>query len=465
MTYKYQPGFKYSRLTGLLLATFFWPSQVLPQQNLAQQGLAQQNPVQQGLSEQSWSALDWPEQIWSEQAAREMSCTLSVLDDLGWELANHSETVGVENPHACESDSSPVFRYNSFTEDPENLLSRSQDLLHSDTSKCLFNRSYHSSVKSAVTKLSDNTEFKFLPVGDDPRDPFLPPGNSWEPRDGRGYDIPAQNISSAIQSLYHEPFVAECSTAIQIAQLAALNEHFGATTDQMINKNEVGIGHWKGYKKIPSISAGKTLFVDPSDRRADGLRKLAETGRTAFYGQIGYIKPVEGLDHIDSLDNRGQNYMIVDITDEAVDAIKARKKPLKELSRISKQMWKKYEKRLSKGESKESLKEEMQAELEATDPFFSEIQIYVHPLRTKNFAEHLARQFGWNPRTPYIFEVYEDLQPGYFYSRYIDHQVNQCMQADYCRRVDRRKYQWTNAKGIPDDTLYPTHSSCLAAAN
>ena len=455
MTYICQPGFTFCRLSTLLLATLFWPSHALPQQTLAQQSEPQQ----------SWSALDWPTQIWSAQAAREMSCTLSVLENLGWELANHSEPVGVENPHACESDTAPLFKYNSFTEEPEVLLGRSKELLHSSTSKCLFNREYQSSVKSAVTKLSDNTEFKFLPVGKDPRDPFRPPGNSWEPRDRRGYDIPAKSISGAIQSLYDEPFVAECSAAIQIAQLAALNEHFGATTDQMINKNEVGIGHWKGYGKIPSISAGKTLFVNPSDRRADGLRKLAGTGHSAFYGQIGYINPVEGLDHIDSLDNRGQNYMIVDITENAVDAIKARKKPLKELSQISRQVWKKYRKRLSKGESKESLQEEMQAELETLDPFFNEIQIYVHPLRTKNFAAHLARQFGYNPRTAYVFEVYEDLQPGYFYSRYIDHQINQCLQTDYCRRVDNRKYQWTNAKGIPDETLYPTHSSCLAAAN
>jgi len=71
---------------------------------------------------------------------------------------------------------------------------------------------------------------------------------------------------------------------------------------------------------------------------------------------------------------------------------------------------------------------DMQAELEAADPFFSDIEIYVHPLRTKNFAEHVARQFSYNPRTPYVFEVYEDYQQGYFYNRFIDHSINECLQ-------------------------------------
>jgi len=69
----------------------------------------------------------------------------------------------------------------------------------------------------------------------------------------------------------------------------------------------------------------------------------------------------------------------------------------------------------------------MQTVLEAADPFFSDIEVYVHPLYVNNFAKHIARQFQYNPRTPYVLEVYEDYQPGFFYNRYIDYQIEQCM--------------------------------------
>jgi len=117
----------------------------------------------------------------------------------------------------------------------------------------------------------------------------------------------------------------------------------------------------------------------------------------------------KGIEFIDSLDNLGQNYLIVDITERAVASLKARKKPLKELSKMSRKMWKKYRNRQRLlGEPMETLRAEMRAEFEALDPFFSDITVFVHPLHTNNFAEHMARQFQYNPRTPYVFEVYEE---------------------------------------------------------
>ncbi len=361
-------------------------------------------------------------------ATDEMSCSLSVLSDLGWRLADNRTDIGFEKTDTCNTIAKPLFKYNSTTENTDKILIRSQQTLKSITSKCLFNRRYHKSVKGVINNLTENRDFKFLPVGDDPRDPFSPPEGTWNTSSGKGYDIPLQSITHSIRSLYNKPFVAECSTAVQIAQLASLTEHYADQTDKMIDASEVGIGTWNQYAKTPSIAAKQSLFISRRDRHEDGLSKLAATGRSAFYGQIGYIKPYKGTSFIDSWDNRGQNYMVVDITDKAVAAIKARNKPLKELSRLSRDIWKKYRKRRGRGEPIEKLKEEMQLELEAADPFFNDIEIYVHPLRTKNFAAHLARQFGYNPRTPYVFEVYEDFQPGYFYKRFIDHRMKQCMQ-------------------------------------
>ncbi len=361
-------------------------------------------------------------------AADALSCRLDVLRNLGWQTVADSPSPGYENTNTCNTDRTPVFKYNTSSEDTATLLTRSADSLNSVTSKCLYNRNYQTAVKASVEKLSNNAEFKFLPVGDDPRDPFLPPEGTWDTKSARGYDIPLSSITGSINSLYEKPFVAECSTAAQIAQLAALTEHYGTTADSMLSLKEVGIGTWRQYARSPSIAAKQSLFIDRKARRKGGLAKLASYGRAAFYGQIGYIKPYKGIDYVDSLDNLGQNYVIVNLTDLAVASIKARKKPLKELSKVSRNMWKKYRQLQTKGEPMEKLVIDMQAELEAADPFFRDIEIYVHPLRTKNFAHHIARQFSYNSRTPYVFEVYEDYQPGFFYNRFIEHSMKECLQ-------------------------------------
>lgn len=365
----------------------------------------------------------------SAHAATELACSIDVLEQLGWKSFADSPSVGYENTGTCDTDRIPVFKYNETTEDSDKLLQRSKDALYSTTSKCLFNRSYHSAVQTAVKNLTDNTEFKFLPTGRDPRDPFRPPEGTWDTKSAKGYDIPLSSIHESVKALYERPFVAECSTAAQIAQLASLSEHFGAKTDEMFRLNEVGIGTWRQYAKVPAIAAKQSLFIDRKARRKDGLATLAKNGRAAFYGQVGYMRPVKGIEYIDSHDNLGQNYFIVNISDLAVASIRAREKPVKELSRISKKIWKKYNKRFRKGEPMDFLKADMQAELEAIDPFFTDIEIYVHPLRTKNIAEHVARQFSYNPRTPYVFEVYEDYQAGFFYNRFIDHSMAQCIAA------------------------------------
>lgn len=359
-------------------------------------------------------------------ATDELGCSVQVLDDIGWQVVNNSD-IGFENTDTCNADITPVFKYNSLTEDPEQLSQRIRHTFNSVTSKCLFTRNYKASVNTAVTNLIDNEQFKFLPTGPDPRDPFRPPDDTWDSKAAKGYDIPKNSIRTSVESLYKKPFVAECSTAIQIAQLAALSEYYGNTTDQMLALNEVGIGTWKQFSKVPSIAARQSMFITRGDRSDDGLKKLAQAGKAAFYGQIGYLKPHKGPRFIDSLDNLGQNYMIVKISDLAVASLRAREQPVKELSKISRKIWKQYRKRQKAGEAIEVLREEMQQELEAADPFFSDVDVYVHPLYINNFAKHIARQFKYNPRTPYVLEVYEDYQTGFFYNRYIDHKINQCM--------------------------------------
>jgi len=359
------------------------------------------------------------------------NCTLNVLTDLGWKVADRRDP-GFENTDSCNSDVPPLFKYNSSVEDPEKLLWRAQLTLDGLTTKCSFARQYKESLTTAVNKLWRNSKFEFLPAGNDPRDPFLPPKEFWIATNG--YDQPKNSITESIQSLYKNEVKAECSAAIQVAHLAGFSERYGSTFADMVKVEEVGIGTWNQYAKTASVSAKQSFLVDASDRADDAFAKLANIGTAAFFGQLGYIKPIKNKTFIDSLDNLGQNYLIVDITEAAVDSLKARERPIKELARINKDIWKKYRTKLRAGDAIDKLRKEMQKELETKDLFYTDVKVYVHPLGVNTFAYHLARQFEYNPRTPYRFEPYEDYQQGFMFNRYKQHSLQQCLSGNVPER-------------------------------
>lgn len=394
--------------------------------------------------------------------ASPLSCRLGVLKDLGWEIQQTATAPGLHNTDTCSNDLPPVFTYNQGVEDRMEIQKRSESALRSVTTKCLVSRQYRQSMEASIGKLIDNKLFEFPLKGNDPRDPFIPPAQSWIPAGKRGYDIPRQSISTAVDALYTKPFISECSAAAQIAQLALFKEHYGVFTDAILQPQDIGIGIWPEYIKNPSMTDKSALLIN-SKKRKKALKELANLGRGAFYGQSGYIKPYRNLDYIDSMDNRGQNFVIVDISPNAVGAIEKRKRPLKELSKLSKSVWKRYKTKLDEGGDKEQLVKQMELEFEALDPFFSEIEIYVHPLSVRTFAFHLARQFKWNPRTPFIFEMYEDFQSGYFHKRYVDYRLRQCEQQSYCRKIDRRTFILTDETGIPNPQVFTSNRHCQAA--
>ena len=392
-------------------------------------------------------------------ANSELSCKLGLLKDLGWQIQSTDHSPGVSNGNTCETMATPVFTYNRARESDNDLLTRASNAIRSTTSRCLVNREYIDAIKVAIVNLTANKEFEFIVGGSDPRDPFIPPDESWVSAGNRGYDLPSSSVSSAIDSLYNKPFIAECAAATQIAQLSILKEHYGVFTDAMVQPREVGIGIWPEYIKAPSIAAHEPLLLD-SRQRKRALKELATLGKGAFYGQSGYLRPYKGDEFVDSIDNRGQNFVIVDLNDKVVSTLRARSQPLKELNKISRNVWKKYRKKLREGNDKEQLSEQMKDELEATDPFFRNVMVYVHPLSVRNFAYHIARQFKWNPRTPYIFEVYEDFQSGYFHRRYVDYRLQQCQRQAYCRMADTGHYYLTDDTGVPEETIYSTAQAC-----
>ncbi len=393
----------------------------------------------------------------------EVSCKLGLLQDLGWQVARTETPPDIYHSNACDITSAPLFTYNTGIESSGQILNRANRAINSITSRCLVNRQYIDGIKTAIVNLTDNKAFTFVSGGTDPRDPFIPPDNSWLPAGDRGYDLPANSVSQSINALYEKPFIAECAAAAQIAQLSILKEHYGVFTDAIIQPREVGIGIWPAYIKAPSIAANKPLLLGSKNRKR-ALKELATLGKGAFYNQSGYLKPYKGDEFVDSIDNRGQNFVIVEVSDEAIESMRRRPRPISEYNRITRDIWKKYRKlMLGNAGDKEKLSEQMREELENTDAFFSDVMVYVHPLSVRNFAFHIARQFKWNPRTPYVLELYEDFLSGYFHQRYIDYRLRQCQQSAYCRKADKEHFYLTDNTGLPDGKIYRSAKACSAA--
>ena len=354
-------------------------------------------------------------------ADRKVECGVDILHDLGWQIVNRSDAPETLNTKTCQHELTPYFNLHGSQ---RALLPRIKSAIQSPTSRCLVNRALGDSARVATDNIIANKRFVFPEPGKDPRDPFTPPASSWAPSNRHGYDIPSGTLTDGIQSLYREPVVAECAAAIQVAQVATLVEHFDNV--DMIKASDIGIGVWREFAKSPSIKADRTLLVSRKHRRR-ALERLASLGRGAFFNQSGYISPVtEGLEYIDSLDNRGQNFLIVDITEQAVADLAERRRPLRELNHLSLVIWNKYDRLRKTGLSMDILVELMENDLLARDTFFSDITVYIHPLRTGNFAKFLARQFRYNPRTAYQFEVYEDFQTGYFFHKYVTQRWSMC---------------------------------------
>ena len=362
-----------------------------------------------------------------------VQCSVDLLKDLGWQISNRSDAPDIRNSDTCQHDLNPYFNIgnqNTNTSDTgasdARLLARIKKAIRSDTSRCLVNRRLRNSVAEATRRIIGNEDFVFPEPGEDPRDPFTPPAANWSASTRRGYDIPSNSLSDGIDALYREPVVAECAAAIQVAQLATLVEHYDNHVDRIVSPQEIGIGVWREFAKSPSIKANKPLLVSRKQRKR-ALGRLATLGRGAFYNQSGYMAPVnDSVEFIDSLDNRGQNFLIVDITEEAVADLKKRKRPLKELNYITLKIWHNYNRLRATGLQMDTLVELLENELLTTDSFFSDVSVYIHPLRTGTFAKFLARQFKYNPRTAYRFEIYEDFQTGYFFNKYVDHRLSQC---------------------------------------
>jgi len=360
-------------------------------------------------------------------ATDELSCRLELLGDLGWQTTNRAGAPDILNTRTCQHDLPPYLNLANQAS-AQQLLSLANSALRSDTTRCLINRQLKRSVFEATRKIIGNTDFIFPEPGEDPRDPFKPPMSHWVPSSRRGYDIPSKSLSDGIVSLYKKPVVAECAAAIQIAQLASLVEYFDES-DRFVTPREIGIGIWREFAKSPSIANNSPLLINRKQRK-HGLRRLADLGRGAFYNQSGYMSPVNSdPEFIDSLDNRGQNFLIVDITENAVTDLQNKRQPLRELNRVSVKIWKKFNRLRSTGLDKDTLEELMENDLLAADSFFKEVTVYIHPLRTGTFAKFLARQFRYNPRTAYRFEIYEDYQTGYFFKKYVNYRLSECERA------------------------------------
>jgi len=257
---------------------------------------------------------------------------------------------------------------------------------------------------------------------------------------GRGFQ-PAAGNAQALQAFYGGRVRAECGVGRQVAQLATQRELYGdAGFDAEFTPGELSIGTFNALHDTDSILLGRhagELFADGKARRTAAL------GRQAFMGVPGFIEHAYSRWHLDNISNRAENFIVVDVSDEAARALAAHG-GLAYYDRANARLWalsrqlddggKRYFERLLYERDPvlrarlDPHARQVVAQMDAVlaDPFYRGFTIYVHPRGVKPVGYHIARLLDLNPRTPFTIDLGLHNLHTTLYRRWVAHQLRAC---------------------------------------
>ena len=234
---------------------------------------------------------------------------------------------------------------------------------------------------------------------------------------------------------------SECGVGRQVAQLATQRELYGdAGFDTVFSAGELSIGTFLTLHDTDSILLG----AHAGEFFADGKAvKTAQLGRQAFVGAPGFIAHVFDKAYLDDIHNQAENFVVVDVSDAAAQAL-ARRGGFAYYDARNRQIWelakelrgpgrRRFERLLYERDAalRASLDAHQQARLQELlalldDPFYQGFQVYVHPKGVKPIGYHVARLLDRNPRTPYAIDLTLHNLRSTLYWRWIDWQLQQC---------------------------------------
>ena len=325
--------------------------------------------------------------------------------------------------------------------DLTSLLAMLPGLTRDSASMCAYKFKVGQSVKAATQKLAANpglrfsgNQITFVDFGI-----FANEFKGWRETSflGTSY-IPNRSNARSIKTFYNESVKMECAVGLQIAQYASLYELYGdADFDRAFEKQEIVIGVWDRLAYSPSVTQGSHRGRTLNDPLA---QEISQQGTQALVGISGYIGNVFGEKFLDQSADRGENYIITSVSKAAGENLK-KNHGLAYYNNQARKFWDLGQKlgrqqkgfywsALARGQSMGSSQQEREilSEMRAilADPVFSEIRVFVHPLKEMTYGMHLARLLDANPRTPYQITLYPDSVNEGLFDRYTQYQLSKC---------------------------------------
>jgi hypothetical protein len=264
-------------------------------------------------------------------------------------------------------------------------------------------------------------------------------------------------IPTSLSNLYHSMFSSECGTGLQLAEYSTLNELFGtAEMENRFQPENIFVGDWSDVNQSQSVIHGK---VGRRVFSMDGL-EYAQQGSRMLIGLPGYIGSLYDESHLDDKTNRNENFIVVDASEAAAQALVSRGGLLKYLDYL-KTIWKltstlsseelqglqtlanegKLQSAdirsitqampppvLDRRDKPDASATALQVAEMLSDPFLNETKVYVHPIGVKPISWHILRLARVNSRTPYGVSFYAEATHGEIFDRWLDLQLQSCGQ-------------------------------------
>jgi len=257
---------------------------------------------------------------------------------------------------------------------------------------------------------------------------------------GRGYQ-PAAGNSRALDAFYEGRVRSECGVGRQVAQLATQRELYGdAGFDAAFSAGELSIGTFRTLHDTDSILLGRHAGPFLADGKAVASAAL---GRQAFMGVPGFLEHARPLRFVDDISNRAENFIVVDVSAAAAQALAAggglaaydvRNRQLWQLAR---QMEGPTRPRLepllvdrdpARRARLDPARRAVLAQMEKLldDPFYRGFMVYVHPMGVRPIGYHVVRLLDRNPRTPFTIDLGLHNLHAALYHRWVDYRLAQC---------------------------------------
>ncbi|MBF0314199.1 MAG: hypothetical protein HQK50_14485 [Oligoflexia bacterium] len=371
-------------------------------------------------------------------------CQYKALKSLGWEIkietGNRNHISFNESSKACNQDSLDDAHKNgelilnitiaregenswkSVAQNFKSLLNSTNYLqtpLDSAASLCAYKQKVRTAALTATTKLDANRRYNFG-VG---KWAYCDvPWDEWSKIDqSNRYSCVVATLSptSAMECFYDYYCRSECAAGLQASLLATQMELYRPHFDQAFSTSEVILGYWQDLYQSDNPFFSKTKQEIYSKRIQDEDGTLhASLGAAAFIGLSGYIGNVLGEEYLDSPADRGENFMIVDMSAAANEELKSHG-GLPYFTQMNHQLWKLYNE-----EGSNDYQEKIDKILAGA--FYSQVKVYVHPLGIMSFGEHIKRLLERNPRTPYKFRLHDETTNSVLFERYKQHLIKRC---------------------------------------